>query len=572
VSGQIADDLTCDEVLSICREGASPYKIVAATICDPYLQNVEKKPSIGVLLILESPRLVLKHRVKTVGETSVSILAVDMKTFEKDLSKDWLGGLLAENLLTPYKPLVNASYLWEQEVRAKKKIIVEILANLVLEYPTMSHELLIKPEYFMLEAMARKAFLYPPIEYKFLKLLEGDLKEENRQSMMRGFDAALKLAAADGLVSYSDEFVKITPRYIKTVQKRKLRMLNLLKGVRNSILRHSLEVFPKMMRSLLEDYSLYLEHFMNLESYTAIRLPELEDTKRHVFIPTTTGLVSISDRASIKDFARNIIPEGRDAKIEISKVGGVLNAVYALKFRKDGEAQKIIVKVFKNWYGWKWFPLALWALGTRGFSVLGKSRLEREYAINRYLSNHGCGVPEIIHMSPKQGLIFEEYVEGQNFSDIIKQICSSEEKRETLAKVVNRVGQEVAKVHGLDVALGDCKPENFIVANDGEIFFVDLEQAERGGDQAWDVAELLYFSGHYASLSSSEVAQTISGAFIDGYLAAGGSPENVKKARSPWYIKVFSFFASPHILYTISNTCEEKLKGKDREVKIESEG
>jgi Kae1-associated kinase Bud32 len=567
VSGQIEDELTCDEVLSICREEASQYKIVAAAIYDLYLQNAGKKHDISVLLILESQRLILKHRVRTIEGTNISILAVDLKTFEKDLSKDWLGGLLAENLLTPYRPLVNASYLWEQEVRAKKKIVVEILGNLVLEYPEMSHDLLIRPDYFMLEAMARKAFLYPPMEYKFLKLLEGDLKEENRQSMMKGFDAALILAEEDGLVSHSGEFIKITPKYIKDIQRRKFRILNLLKNVRNSILRHSLEVFPKMMRSLLEDYRLYMEHIMNLENYTAIHLHDLEDTKRHIFIPTTMGLVSISDKATIEDFARDIFPEGRDVKVDINKLGGVLNAVYTLKFKKDGEEQKIIVKAFKNWYGWKWFPLALWALGTKGFSVLGKSRLEREYAINRYLSNHGCNVPEIIHISPKQGLIFEEYIEGENFSEIIKQICSSEEKRKNFANLVNQVGQEVAKVHELGVALGDCKPENIIVAKDGKVYFVDLEQAERSGEQTWDIAEFLYYSGHYASLSSFEVAQVISGDFIDGYLAAGGNPENVKKARSPRYVKVFSFFTSPHILYAISSTCGEKLKGKDREIK-----
>jgi hypothetical protein len=89
---------------------------------------------------------------------------------------------------------------------------------------------------------------------------------------------------------------------------------------------------------------------------------------------------------------------------------------------------------------------------------------------------------------------------------------------------------------------------------------VDLEQAERGGDQAWDLAELLYYSGRYALLSSIEMTKAVTKAFIEGYLEAGGKIVNVRKVKSPKYIKVFSFFASPHILYVISNVCGQKLK------------
>jgi Kae1-associated kinase Bud32 len=270
--------------------------------------------------------------------------------------------------------------------------------------------------------------------------------------------------------------------------------------------------------------------------------------------------VPLSDRVTIEDFVRKIFPESRDSKLNLEKMGGVLNAVYTLRIQRLGKEQKIVVKAFRDWYGWKWFPLALWAIGTRGFSFLGKSRLEREYAINRYLSKNNCNVPSIIHMSPKERLIFQEYIEGENLADIIKRIYSSKQEEAKLTGVIKRTGSEVAKIHGLSLALGDCKPENIIVGQDGRVWFVDLEQAERGGDQAWDLAELLYYSGHYASLSSFKAAQAVTKAFIEGYMEAGGRNENVRKARSPRYIKVFSFFISPPILYAISSICREKLK------------
>ena len=549
------------EILGICRETASPHDIVAASIQGLNADvDTERKKDVTVLLVLSSPKLTLKYQTKRIEETTISLLMVDQNTFEKDVEKDWLGGLLVENMLVPYEPLVDGDFLWDQEVKAKRRIIGEILANLVLEYPQMSHELLIKPEYFLFEAMARKASLYPPISYRFLNMFGGDVGEKNREIVMEGFKAALDTVAEENLVTLSDGYTRITEKCASTIQRRKLRVLTFLKVVRNSILRHSFEVFPKMMRSLLEDYGLHVKRFVDGEDSGGIALPELEDPKSFIFIPTSSGLVSLSDKMTIEDYVKRTVPDGNALEVEIERLGGVLNAVYMLKIRREKE-ENVIVKIFKDWYGWKWFPLALWALGTRGFAILGKSRLEREYAINRFLSSQGFNVPQIVYASPKERLIFQEYVEGTSLTDVIKQICSSDREKQDLADPIENVGKEIAKIHELGVALGDCKPENIIIAPDGGIYFVDLEQAERGGDQAWDVAELLYYSGHYASIAPIQSIRTIARAFIRGYLEAGGKKENIGGARSPKYVKVFSFFTPPHILLVISTVCGEALKG-----------
>jgi len=557
----VLDNAARNEILNICREVAFPNDIVAASIYNSNAYGrAEKKNILNVLLILSSPKLTLKYQVKSFKDTKVSILAVDQKTFERDVERDWLGGLIVENMLIPYEPLLNGDFLKQQEIKAKKRIITEILGNLVLKYPEMSHELIIKPEYFMFEAMARKASLYPPIIYRFLNILRGDLRDKNWEFMMEGFKAALKAVAREGFVTFSDGYVRITKRFIDSIQRKKLRVVNLLRIVRNAIFRHSLEVFPKMMRSLIEDYILIAKRFVETENYKEIPITELEDPKKNIFIPTSLGLVSLSDKATIEDFVKRTVPNGNKIKMKLEKLGSVLNTVYTLRLQREKKEEKIIVKMFKDWYGWKWFPLALWTLGTRGFAVLGRSRLEKEYAINRFLSTQGFNVPQIIYVSPKEQLIFQEYVEGEILTKIIKQICSSKEETASLTDILRKVGREIAKVHKLDVALGDCKPENIIITQDGRIFFVDLEQAERGGDQAWDIAELLYYSGHHAFLSSMETAEKITREFIEGYLEAGGKIENVKKARSPRYIKVFSFFTPPHILFAISNTCGEIVK------------
>ena len=542
-------------ILTLCKEEFKEgiFAVAASSSHIRTLGEIEKR--VDVTLILDSSTSKLSYQRRSLDKRAISILAVDRGTFEKDVEKDWLGGMLVESLLVPYEPLINERFLWRQEVKAKKRIIVEILDNLILEYPEMSREMLLKPEFFMWEAIARKASLYPPILCRFLDSSGRSLSRTAQKSVMRGFESAMKEIERDGLISFSNGYVKINGKYIDFIKRRKIRLLILLRNVRNSILRHTVEVFPKMMLSLFEDYTAYVRQ----SAIEGKILPQLEDTKRFIYIPTSSGLVSLSDKLTLSEFARRILSEERSLNIKVERLGGVLNSVYLVSL--PGE-KKNVVKVFKSWYGLKWLPLALWALGTRGFAVLGKTRLEREYTINRFLSSHGVRVPRIIHVSPTERIIFQEYVEGESLTRIIRRICSSSEDDDKLYSVIRKVGEEIARVHNLNVSLGDCKPENMKLTEDERICFLDLEQAERGGDQAWDLAEFLYYSGHYAFMSPIKVPREITESFLEGYLKAGGNAENIEKVRSPRYIKVFSFFTPPHILYVIANTCRKIVQEK----------
>jgi len=286
----------------------------------------------------------------------------------------------------------------------------------------------------------------------------------------------------------------------------------------------------------------------------------LEDPKKYVLLPTPLGPVSLSDRSDIEDVARKIIEDG-ESKMRVENIGGVLNDVYLLTLTKNGKEQRFVVKRFRDWSNLKWLSLALWSFGTKAFAVLGRSRLEREYAINKFLHSKGFPVPQILYISPQKRLLFEEFIEGEKLVETIKRIISSNKDAKDII-LVREVGREIAEAHRLGVSLGDCKPENFVTEN-GQVFFLDLEQAARDGDKTWDVAEFLYYSGHYSSpMSSSNAASIIAKNFIEGYLEAGGKTETVKKAASARYTKVFSVFTPPHILLAISNICQKM--GKDQ--------
>ncbi len=563
MSNHIQNQKTRAKILNICVNIARPHAIIACAFYGSHVCGyVDDKSDVDALSVVESPKFRLRIQRKPINGVYASILTVDRKTFEKDIEEDWLGGIIAESIFTPYDPLANSEYLWTQEVKAKKRIVLELLENLVSEHPEMSHEILIKPEYFMFESMMRKASLFPPIAYLFLNILSGNSKERNLERMMKGFKTALETVANEGCITRSAEQIVLTEDCIRTFQKKKPTIVDVFKAAQSGIIRNAQKVLPKIMLSFAENYRLDSSHLGNV-NFPETLLFQLEDPEKYLFIPTPLGLVSLSEKATIEDFVRKNVPNAHTLRIDFRKLGGVLNTVYVLEFGRGKETREIVVKVFKDWFGLKWFPLALWALGTRSFTVLGKSRLEKEYAINKFLSSQGIRVPEIMYVSPKERLIFEEFVYGTNLTEIIKQTTSH--KTAALDEIMRQVGNEVAKVHCLDVALGDCKPENIIFTPDGEVCFLDLEQAERGGDQAWDVAEFLYYLGHHILLSSAEVARTLAEGFIKGYLEAGGDIRNIEKARSPRYLKVFGLFTPPQHILAISAACAEARKGKDIE-------
>lgn len=169
------------EILAFLDEKISPFGVVAVAAYRPFLgDTVEKEKIVDILVVTNAPKMTLQYKTRSIIGNKVRFLVVDMKSFKKDVNNDWMGGILVENLLLPYIPLINKKYLWKKEIEAKKRIITEILGNLILEYPETCRELLIEPKYFMLEAMVRKAALYPPIIYRFMNILQGELSKKNR--------------------------------------------------------------------------------------------------------------------------------------------------------------------------------------------------------------------------------------------------------------------------------------------------------------------------------------------------------------------------------------------------------
>lgn len=559
---QVTTRPTNESILALCRSVAGNRAIVAACLYGPSVSGYgDDRCDVDVLLILKGFGSRIRTRRRKIGVRNALVLAVDQGAFQKDVSAGWLGEIGADKLLIPYEPLINGDYLWRQEVTLKKRIVWELLEGLILEFPELSHELAIRQEYFMYEDQMRRAKLFPLVAYRFLNVFQKGIRHRNVETMMKGYRKALEELSEEKWITLSNDSVKVTAKLVDAVRKKKIRIPIFLRAVQRTALLHVFSTLPRMLAPMTAEAAIYAETNPKANETEDVS-KSLEDPREHVFMSTQFGPVPLSDATDIEEFAEKTVPDATRDNIETKEIGGVLNSIYLLTVRADHEQQKIVVKKFRDWAGFKWFPLALWAVGTKTFAVLGKSRLEREYALNQYLLNKGLAVPRILHISPKQRLIFQEFVEGRTLAETIKSAVSEQGGKSEELELVKEAGRQIAKIHHLGVGLGDCKPENIIVAKDGRLFFIDLEQSSRDGDQPWDVAEFLYYSGHYVPpLANTEKIERVTNSFIEGYLEAGGNKEVVSKAASPRCTKVFSIFTQPHVMLAISNICRKvKLK------------
>jgi tRNA A-37 threonylcarbamoyl transferase component Bud32 len=551
------------ELLKLCKDVSGSQEIYAACFHGPRVyDHADEESNIDVLLVVREYRPKMAAFTEKTNDACLSIIAVDQQIFEGDVKQGDFGESVAEAIVFPYHSWINGDYLEEMEVRIKRRYALELLRNIVLKYPELSSELLIRPEYFMYEVLRRMTKLFPSLKPGFSSIFRKKVRKRNISLIMRGFNRALAELEKDKYIVISDGYIRMDEKLIETTKNQRKKLTDIMTSVRKAVLPYTRSFFSKVMIGFLRNQRFSIR---SSSQDTKWKLPKaIEDAERFLLAPTPLGPIPLSDKTSIEGFVRKTVPSGETFEIEIRKLGGVLNSVFLLDIQKRNKTQKVVVKRFEDWLGFKWLPLALWTVGTQSFAVLGDRRLQREYSVNQFLGRHGFRVPQILYMSIKERMIFEEFVEGEKLNDIIKRLIgSSSENATSLGEIIEDVGKEIAKAHTLGVSFGDCKPENILYTDERRICFLDLEQATRNGNKTWDLAEFLYYSGHYfPPLNSDSAAKVIARSFINGYQAAGGSKETVRLVASAKYTKVFSIFTMPHIILAMANICREM--GTDR--------
>ena len=535
-----------DKLLSFANEIAQSCAITATCLYGSRVGGYAREDSdYDCLLVLKNYRDAVRYHYRKLGSVNVAVLAVDKELFELDVKKGGLGDFVVGRLMSPYLPIKNSEYLEAAELQVKRRVVEEEAEDLVLEYGELSRGLEIRPEYFPLSRMKKRAKVYHPIRYSYVNLFRSDLKERNMRKILEGYDKAIDILIKSKMVRRKNGAVILENEYIDRILSRKTieRVVNVVEQSRRALysyLTHgtagvvSIDIVAKELTSKVRRELLY-----------APSGQELEDPKNHLFLRTSSGPINLNERTSIYDVARRLRP---NARVAVTPLASVLNEVYLVS---AGE-EKLVAKKFTDWHGFKWFTLNLVALGTKIFSLAGKTRLANEYGMNRYLSENEIPVPNIIHVSIPDRMLFERYIEGKQIVELVKESVMSSRLSSQEEKVIRDVGASMARVHSLGVGIGDTKPENFILGADQKVYALDLEQAKKGGDPVWDIAEFLYYSGHYGVGASGGLHEFVK-SFIEGYSLVG-NVSSLRRASGLNYLKVFSFWTAPPIIREISQT------------------
>ena len=551
-----------NQILDLCKYLAKSYQIKAIYIIDNFSIN-KKKPTnpIEVVLILKDFQPRISTNIKSIEQRNITIFAVDQWIYERDVERGFLGESFASGLVFPYIPLVGQDYLSLQEISLKKRLIIEMLENIVQSYPELSYHIKIKPEYFMYEAMLDRVRIFPPLYYSLSDFLTRNSPKEKVDSVLRGYISALLELKNEKRIFFSNNCVSLKKRFVDKSKNPTVYIKNLKKVAPRGIFTTFFAVYSQLLKFFSQKTNI-LFNLRNSDESDQLELNKnFVNPREYVFIQTNENVFSLADGVDMATFAKKHLIGDKKTDLTFDSIGGVLNDVYLIRAQSEDKEKKIIVKQFKEWSGFKWFPLSLWSLGARNLSVLARTRLANEYSINEHLRKNGFQVPQILHVSHKKRLLFMEFIEGKDLSIHIKNFIKSPltEKSERDLTIIKEVGKIFAQIHSIDITLGDTKPENTLIDSNGKIYLLDFEQASFGGDKAWDLAVFLYFIGHYIPpFSNKDIILSMVNAFLEGYLKGGGDLNDIKKVGNSKYSRLFSIFMLPNVLILISNACKNK--------------
>ena len=483
---------------------------------------------------------------RIIGESEVDLLVVDRELFESDVTNSKLFEVAAGRLLYPYVALMGEDYLTLWDGLYKQRKIRESLTTLALEHLDLSSELLIDPRYFVHDILLKLTHILPQTS-RLLQSLDYE-----GYALTKGYVGALKELEREGAIRFKGEFIAVEKGFVDSVQSQGPSMSDQLVQVQTQ-----LNALIKLGPSGVVDLIRSLPRF-SIEDLlpTALGSTDLPKPRRFLNFPTASGLAPLSESTNIDEMLVKLEAPALVGGTRLQRLGRVLNEVYLLTYTADGGERRAIVKRYPNWVSLKWAPIAIWTLGTQNFAVLGRSRMERECATTSLLHSNEIKVPRILHTSFEDRLLLREYVEGESPVETIRAVMKRGSIRNDEGVLIRRLGGMVADVHGAGVTLGDCKPENFIVKDGGDIVIIDLEQGARGGNETWDLAEFLYFSGRYAGpLDPMTGVAEMTRLFIDGYVEGGGSRHRFSEVGQLRYTKVFTPLTLLPVIYTIAKTC-----------------
>lgn len=470
---------------------------------------------------------------------NASALIVEDRAASEDAARASLGEFVAGRLLNVYEPLLNGGFVRRMELEYKRRVIAESLIELASEHGEFTQDIVIPLEYFLFDKLHKRAAIYPPALYSYVRTYTCDRGPENRDFSLSGFREAALTLEEQGLVTVRDDdggSVKVVGEKLRgNALARLVSALNLTtRGMRQYAVhgyagRVGFGVFKDEAISKLR------------------RMKEKVDPPRELQNPRRLlrldeGVVFENSQAIYDELARM---HGLGEGCEFTEEG--LGQVYSTTrmVRTGGPPEmRFVLKHFADIRSMKWALLGLWA-SERKFSMSPQSRLHREYSAMRRLREMGIETPRVLGVALKEKTLVREYVDGVPLSQEVEEALKG---RSSEMRHIALYGALLARVHEAGYALGDAKAGNVIVQGD-RLVLADLEQSIEGGDTAWDVAEFLYYT---AKLSRREEGmRVVAEEFLRGYGSTEDAKGTIARARAPKYLAPFRPFLAPQMVRSI---------------------
>jgi len=159
----------------------------------------------------------------------ISAIFVDKDSIIRDAKKGNLGEFVIGRLLNPYEVLVNPEFFDKVEIEYKKRIILEQIDRLQIEYRSLSEYLKIPAEFFLFHRLRFRMRIYPPVKYSYIMTYSGKNNSKNVKRSLKGFNEAAKLLQKDNQLRYEKGVVRLINK------KRKSRVMINLRIIRRII-------------------------------------------------------------------------------------------------------------------------------------------------------------------------------------------------------------------------------------------------------------------------------------------------------------------------------------------------
>jgi hypothetical protein len=242
------------QILDFCKHIAGPSKIVAVCQSDDYtLEAPNAKSTIEVIVVLQNLPTRLMSYGRFIEGRNVIFFAVDQWVFERDAERGTLGEALASMLIFPYTELTNGTYLHDQEIVLKRRLILELLENMVLSYPELSYTMRFQPEYFMYEVMLNRVRVFPPMANGAAQFLCGEATQDKIETVLTA-TGSLNAAGKTGRHPPQRRLHHaVREQFIAASNNPKTRFTNTIKNAPRAVFSSLFNIFQQLLNFLSQN-------------------------------------------------------------------------------------------------------------------------------------------------------------------------------------------------------------------------------------------------------------------------------------------------------------------------------